>query len=180
MRRRMIVYVAQLLIYSLVSHDASADSNAQGALVDEHVRTLMTEIKQAALDGDTEKTESLMTDRYIQTDITGHCLDKKEWLETYSRPLAKLIKDGIFHWERYEESDVQVRSYGNAAIAMGRLDLKGRGARWGEKGTWVADPEAHPELALRFTRVYVREHGRWKLAAIHNAALQSPPTKAKP
>jgi len=64
--------------------------------------------------------------------------------------------------------------YGDAAIVMGTLELKGAGAGWGEQHTWVADPDAHPGATLRFTRVFIRRNGKWLLAAIHNA-LPPPP-----
>ena len=139
--------------------------------MDDDLRQVMSTLHEAALGGDTTTTETLMTDGYIQTDVTGHFLGKSEWLDTYARPLAKLIQSGAFHWDRYEESDVQVRIYGDAAVVMGILDLKGRGARWGEEGTWVSDPAARPQTTLRYTRVFIRDHGVWKLAAIHNAPM---------
>ena len=139
------------------------------------LRAVMTELHKAALAGDTETTISLMTDEYVQTDIAGHFQEKAEWLNTYSRPLAELIKAGKFHWEVYEEKDVQVRTYKDAAVVMGTLELKGTGARWGAQHTWMADPDAHLSATLRFTRVFIRRNGKWLLAAIHNALLSPPP-----
>jgi ketosteroid isomerase-like protein len=139
------------------------------------LRAVMAKLHKAALEGDTETTVSLMTDEYVQTDVSGHFQEKTEWLNTYSKPLAELIKAGKFHWEIYEEKDVQIRIYGDAAIVMGTFELKGAGARWGAQHTWVADPDAHPSATLRFTRVFIRRNGKWLLAAIHNALLLPPP-----
>jgi hypothetical protein len=86
-----------------------------------------------------------------------------------------LIKAGKFHWEVYDEKDVQIRIYNDAAVVMGTFELKGAGARWGEQHTWVADPDAHPGATLRFTRVFIRRHGKWLLAALQNALLVPPP-----
>jgi hypothetical protein len=69
--------------------------------------------------------------------------------------------------------------YGDTAIAMGRLELKGVGARPTPPHTWAADPEARPALTLRFTRVYIKRNGKWLLAAIHNAVPLPPPPSAK-
>ena len=139
------------------------------------LHAVMAELHKAALEGDTETTISLMTDEYVQTDIAGHFQEKTEWLNTYSKPLAELIKAGKFHWEVYEEKDVQVRIYKDAAVVMGRLELKGAGARWGAHHTWVADPDAHPSATLHFTRVFIRRNGKWLLAALHNAVPLPPP-----
>jgi hypothetical protein len=139
------------------------------------LRSVMAELHKAALEGDTEKTASLMTDEYVQTDISGHFQEKTEWLNTYANPLVDLIKAGKFHWEVYEEKDVQIRIYSDAAAVMGTFELKAAGARWGAQHTWVADPDAHPGATLCFTRVFIRRNGKWLLAAIHNALLLPPP-----
>jgi homoserine O-acetyltransferase len=160
------------------SAEASMKSNPASP-EEAELRAVMAELHKASLEGDTERTVSLMTDEYVQTDISGHFQEKAEWMSGYSRPLAELIKAGKFHWEVYEEKDVQIRIYGDAALVMGMLELKGVGARWGEKYTWVADPDAHPGATLRFTRVFVQRNGKWLLAAIHNAIPLPPPPPSK-
>ena len=55
-------------------------------------------------------------------------------------------------------------------VVTGRMELKGTDARADrDRHTWVVDPDAHPALTLRFTRVYVKHSGKWLLAALHNA-----------
>jgi len=106
----------------------------------------------------------------LQTDIRGYVQDKNAWLNEYFEPLAELIKAGKFHWEVFEEKDLQIRVSGNTAVVMGRMELKGTGARADRnRHTWVVDPDAHPVSTLRFTRVYVKRNGKWLLAALHNA-----------
>ena len=139
------------------------------------LRETMAELHKAALEGDTEKTASLMADDYLQTDVSGHVQDKTAWLNEYARPLAELIKSKKFRWETYEETEVHLHVYDDAAVVMGTLDLKGVGARWGAGHTWVADPNAHPSLTLSFTRVFIRRNGKWMLAAIHNVVPAPPP-----
>jgi hypothetical protein len=146
-----------------------------GPSAEAELRATMTELHKAALEGDSEKTASLMTDGYVQTDITGHFQEKTEWLDTYSKPLAELIKAGKFHWEVYDENDVQIRMYKDAAVVMGRLELKWVGGRWEAPHTLVADPGAHFSATLRSTRVFIRRNGKWLLAAIHNALPLPPP-----
>jgi hypothetical protein len=36
------------------------------------IRSVMTQIRTASLDGDSDKVSSLMADEYLQTDISGH------------------------------------------------------------------------------------------------------------
>jgi len=170
--KRLVTIHATKVTESSVKRVEAPSAEAQ-------LRATMTELHKAALEGDSEKTASLMTDEYVQTDISGHFQEKTEWLNTYSKPLAELIKAGNFHWEVYDEKDVQIRMYGDAAVVMGTFELKGVGARWGEQHTWVADPDAHPGATLRFTRVFIRRNGKWLLTAIHNALLLPSPPPAK-
>jgi uncharacterized protein (TIGR02246 family) len=142
------------------------------------LRAVIAERRKASLEGDTAKIASSMADEYLQTDIAGYVQDKSAWLNEYFKPLAELIKAGKFQWEVYEENDVQLRMYGDAAIVIGRLELKGAGARPTPQHTWVADPDARPSLTLRFTRVYIKRDGKWLLTALHNAVpLPSQATK---
>jgi ketosteroid isomerase-like protein len=139
------------------------------------LRAVMDERRKASLEGDTDKMASSLADEYLQTDINGYVQDKTAWLNEYFRPLADLIKPGKFLWDVFDEKDVQIRMYGDTAVVIGKLELKGSGARPTPQHTWVADPDAHPSVTLRFTRVFVRRNRRWLLAALHNAVPLPPP-----
>jgi uncharacterized protein DUF4440 len=139
----------------------------------------MAERHKASVEGDTEKIASSMADDYIQTDIAGYVQDKTTWLNEYFKPLAELIKAGKFRWDAFDEKDIQIRMYSDTAVVMGKLELKGVGARPAPPHTWVADPEARPNLTLHFTRVYIKRNGQWLLAALHNAVPLSLPTANK-
>ncbi len=142
---------------------------------EDELRAVMAERVKASLSGDTEAVSKLMTDDYLQTDISGHVQDKNTWLKEYFIPLAELIKAGKFRWERFDQGELQFRIYGDSAVVMGKLDAKGTGARWApEQHTWVADPTGSFAGDLRFTHVYVKRNGKWLLAALHNAVAVTP------
>jgi ketosteroid isomerase-like protein len=154
-------------------------STAQSSSAEADILAVMTERSKASIEGDVEKIASSMTDDYIQTDISGYVQNKSTWLNDYFKPLAELIKTGKFRWDVFEEKDVQIRIHGDSAVVIGRMELKGSGARPALQHTWVADPDAHPSLTLHFTRVYVKRDGKWFLSALHNAVpLQPPPPTA--
>jgi hypothetical protein len=120
-----------------------------------------------------------MTNDYLQTDIYGNVQNRTAWLHEYFEPLAELIKAGKFRWVTFEQKNEQFRVYGDSAIVMGSLELKGVGARPNrERRTWEADPSASLGGKLSFTHVYVRHNTRWLLAAIHNSMVQ-PATASK-
>jgi uncharacterized protein (TIGR02246 family) len=143
------------------------------------IRRVMAEIRSASLAGDTDKVSSLMTNEYLQTDISGHVQDKQTWFKEYFNPLAELIKAGTFRWELYDRKDVQFLIYHDSAVVIGVLEAKGRGAKWvPQSHTWAADPNANFGGTLRFTHVYVKRKGKWLLAALHNAVpVSSTPAK---
>jgi hypothetical protein len=150
-----------------------ANSSAEAEL-----RVSMAERHKASLEGDTEKIAASITDDYLQTDISGFVQNKDTWLKQYFIPLAELIKAGKFRWEMYDEKDVQIRIHGDTAIVVGTLEAKGSGARIdSNRHTWVADPNASFSGKLHFTRVYVRQNGKWMIAALHNS--MSPPAPPK-
>jgi hypothetical protein len=138
--------------------------------VEPALQVAMSERQKANLDGDTQKVELLMASEYVQTDIGGRVQNKSEWLSSYFRPLAEMIKTGQFRWEVWEETDAQTRSFGDTVVVVGKLRLKGKGASVVPGRGWVASPEGgFGPVELLFTRVWIKRNGRWLLAAVHNA-----------
>jgi len=136
----------------------------------------MAQLKTAALQGDSETTANLMTEEYLQTDISGHVQDKQDWFKNYFSPIATLIKAGKFRWDTYERKNLRFRVYGESAVVIGELEAKGSGARWmPQTQSWEADSNATFSGTLHFTHVYVKRNGRWLLAALHNAVPVSAP-----
>jgi|SRR5579859_733871 len=135
---------------------------------EEELRAFMAKLRRASIDGDVETAANSMTDDYLQTDINGYRQDKTTWLNEYFRPLAALIKAGKFHWDEYERKNLQFRFYGDCAVVIGELHAKGTGAKLGPQHTWVADPNGSFSGTLHFTHVYIKQNGKWMLAALHN------------
>ena len=66
-----------------------------------------------------------------------------------------IVQSGRMHFERYETSDVKFRIYGDAAVVTGRLQR-----RRSMNGKQVDDD-------WRFTKVYVRQSGQWRVVSFH-------------
>lgn len=143
--------------------------------VEPALQVAMAERQKANLEGDTQKIDPLMAPEYVQTDIGGRVQNKSEWLSSYFRPLAEMIKAGQFRWEVWEESDAQIRSFGDTVVVVGRLRLKGKGASVVPGRGWVASADGGiGPVELLFTRVWIKRDGRWLLAAVHNALPPQP------
>jgi len=171
LKRLMTIRAAKVSEASVKSMKGSSSEAELWAAMDER--------RKASLEGNSERIASSMADEYLQTDISGYVQDKTAWLNEYFKPLAELITAGKFHWEVYEQKDLQLRMYGDSAVVMGRLEVKGSGARPTPQHTWLADPNASFSGTLRFTHVYIKRNGKWLLAALHNAVPLPPPTPAK-
>ena len=85
---------------------------------------------------------------YTRVGPDGKRVSKSEWVST--------IKSGDVKFESIETSDVNVRVYGNAAVATYAADVKGT-----NKGQ---DVSGH----IQITRVFVKQGGKWQEEAFHS------------
>jgi hypothetical protein len=72
-------------------------------------------------------------------------------------------RTGRMRFERYETSDVKVRTYGDTAVVTGRLQR-----------TRTVDGRQRDD-DWRFTKVYTRQAGVWQVVSFH--ASDSPPSR---
>jgi uncharacterized protein (TIGR02246 family) len=78
------------------------------------------------------------------------------------RTKAQVISDftsGNLKFQSITTADVQVRVYGNTAVETGRSTMRGQ-----DKGNSIPSDN-------RFTRVWVKQQGRWQLVANHYSSL---------
>lgn len=66
-----------------------------------------------------------------------------------------VVRSGRVTFERYQTSDLRLRTLGHTAIVTGRLERSRRG------------PDGTVEDAWQFTKTYVRRDGRWRVIAFH-------------
>jgi ketosteroid isomerase-like protein len=105
--------------------------------------------------GDTAALERLLADDFVGIGPLGFMLTKEQWL---ARHAAGDLRYGSITWD-----DVQVRVYGDAAIATGRQVQEGT-----YRGRDITAP-------FRATLVFVRPSGRWLLAGLQLSPIGEPP-----
>ena len=133
------------------------------------VLAALAERDKAYLAGDETKVAQFMTEDYLQTDVLGNVLGKQAWLNEFYRPMAPLLKSGKTRYVAFERSDIVVRDFGDTMVVAGKQTLKHVGVEpWDPKITIPSD-SPRPPLTLRFTHVWIKRDGAWKLAAVHNA-----------
>ncbi len=111
--------------------------------------------------GDVAFLEETLTDDFVGIGPRGFMLTKEQWLARYQ---SGDLRQHVFTW-----NDVQVRVYGDAAIATGRQ---------AQQGTFK-DHDITGEF--RVTQVFVRQRERWLLAGLHlsptASGMAGPPTE---
>ena len=137
--RRAPLAVFAALVFLLLPLAAGAEDARQEILAADARRfDAMIKVDQAALDG-------LLADDLTYTHSTGQAETKAQFLET--------LKTGKLSYLSAQPSDVAVRLYGETAVVTGRAEIK------------AVSGGQELVLPLRFTEVWVKSGGGWKLAA---------------
>jgi ketosteroid isomerase-like protein len=135
---------------------ASYPSSAQKADPDlstkEQIKSLEEERNRAILRGDAAALDRMTSDDYTFITLRGELRTKAE--------IVKGFQSGSFKYESRTISDLNIRLYGDTAIVTGRSTQKGV-----ENGKDYSGD-------YRFTRVYVKENGRWLTVALQTTPVR--------
>jgi ketosteroid isomerase-like protein len=106
------------------------------------------------LNGDAEALDALWADDLTVTVPKMQVLTKLDALA--------FARSGKMKFQRYETTDVQARVYGDAAVVSGRLLRTRR----------IKDNEVSDDW--RFTKVYVRASGKWRVVSWQGSESPQP------
>ena len=121
---------------------AKETSKGKAGNVEEQIKTLGEEGRQAALKGDTSFQEKYLADDYVGIGVDGRVFTKSEVIQRR--------KTGAVKYESIEPRDTKVRVYGDTAIVNSLASLKGTS-------------DGKPVIGnFRTTFVYVKQKGSWK------------------
>jgi len=138
-----------LLLLAVFAH-AQSPSQKESKVVEE-IRKVDRERIQAQVSADRAALDRIYADDFIGIGPSGTLRTKKDVLSDFT--------SGSLKFQSITTDDVQVRVYGNAAVETGLSTMKGQDA-----GKVV--PEEN-----RFTRVWIKQEGRWRLVANHYSNL---------
>ncbi len=107
----------------------------------------------AYLRGDAEKIANFLTDDYTLTNSKGEISTAADDIED--------ARSGRVHYDVFENYDMKVRIYGgHTAIVTGKTKVKG-------------NAQGKPiDIIVQFTDTFVKQSGRWRLAAGHVSRLK--------
>ena len=103
------------------------------------------EYDEALVRGDAEALERIYADEFVYTTFDGEVRDKAQQIA--------FTRSGELKLESGRSDDVRVRVYGNTAVMTGRFTAKGK-----FRGAAI-------DVHERYTAVWVRSRGRWRLVA---------------
>ena len=146
--KRHFILGSFLLLAALPAH-----SQGKRSVVDE-IQKVDRERIQAQINADAVALDRIYADDFIGIGPSGTVRTKKEVLADFT--------SGSLKFQSITTDDVRIRVYGDAAVETGLSTMKGQDA-----GRVV--PEEN-----RFTRVWVKQGGRWRIVANHYSNLVKP------
>lgn len=137
----------------LASGQQQAAAKDPKAIVDQVIRRLDNERIQAQIHADAAALERIYADDFIGVGPSGTVRTKPQVISDFT--------SGDLRFQSITTDDVQVRVYENAAVETGRSTMDGQ-----DKGKAVPRD-------TRFTRVWIKQQGRWRLVANHYSSRLS-------
>jgi hypothetical protein len=155
MRRTIVVALVTLLLTIAATSVAVAQCAGPGRMVRgnatvQAIKRLETERNKALVAGDIAAIDRLYSDDYTSA------VDNT--FRTKSEVLADL-KSGVLKLAASSNDETNVRVYGNTAVVTGKSTLKRT-----DRGTEINGQ-------VYFTRVWVKQMGRWRLVANHASSV---------
>ncbi len=149
------LFMRQIFAIAVVAFSAAAIASGQeqGAIrdpkriVEQVIRKLDNERIQAQIHADAAALERIYADDFIGVGPSGTVRTKPQVISDFT--------SGDLRFQSITTDDVRVRVYGNAAVETGLSTMNGQ-----DKGNAVPHD-------TRFTRVWVKQQGRWRLVANH-------------
>ena len=142
-----------LLLLTTISADAQPKRQSETRVVEEIMKVDRERI-QAQINADAVALDRIYADDFVGIGPSGTVRTKKAVLSDFT--------SGSLKFQSITTDDVRIRVYGNAAVETGLSTMKGQDA-----GKVV--PEEN-----RFTRVWIKQGGRWRLVANHYSNLVKP------
>ena len=152
-----LLWVGMVLLLALQPAPAQmgeAEKKEKSGSVEDQVKKMADEGREAALKGDASFLEKNATDDYEFITGIGAVLSKSDAMQAR--------KSGDIKYSALEATDQKVRVHGNTAIFTATTNVKGTFKGNDISGTY------------RTTQIWVKEGGGWKLANTQSTKVQAP------
>ena len=150
-----ITVVVAFLAAAIASGQEKGEQKDQSRAVEQTIRKLDNERIQAQIHADAAALDRIYADDFIGIGPSGTVRTKPQVIADFT--------SGNLKFQSITTADVQVRVYGSAAVETGRSTMDGQ-----DKGKTVPRD-------TRFTRVWIKQQGRWQLVANHYSSRNPQP-----
>jgi len=151
MRRTLIIAILALTAASVALGQKQSAKSNQRKSVEQAIRQLDHERIQAQIGADTAALDRIYADDFIGVGPSGTVRTKAQVISDFT--------SGDLKFQSITTDDVQVRAYGNTAVETGRSTMIGQ------------DKDKAVPRDNRFTRVWVKQQGHWRLVSNHYSLL---------
>jgi len=154
MKSLAVSTVALALMISMVALAKSSDkSGGVDAKVEQTIRSLSDQGRDAALKGDASWLEKNTASEYVRVMPDGSVLGRQQAID--------MVKSGSLKYSAIEVSEQQFHQYGDTVIETLKASVK---------GTRDGNPI---DGDYRGTRTWIKQGGQWKVAAYHTSKMGS-------
>ena len=147
MRWTIVIAALVLTVTSIAQGQAPSASSDQRSAIEQAIRQLDNQRIQAQIGADAAALDRIYADDFIGVGPSGTVRTKPEVISDFTL--------GALKFQSITTDEVQVRVYENTAVETGLSTMIGQ-----DKGKAVPRD-------TRFTRVWVKQQGRWRLVANH-------------
>jgi uncharacterized protein (TIGR02246 family) len=149
---KQTILITLLAIAFSVSAFAKTVQTRNDGSVEQTIRQLENENREATLKNDASVFERLLADDWLNTNANGTVTTKAQ--------LMTLLKSGTFKISSLEYDDVVVRAYKDTAVVTGRSTS----TRMGQDNKLITGQ-------VRFTRVYVKRDSGWQVVSAQSTPI---------
>jgi uncharacterized protein (TIGR02246 family) len=151
MKWTVAIAVVTIALSSIASGQQQSPNTQETSSVEQAIRQVDKQRIQAQIDGDAVALDRIYADDFIGVGPSGAVRTKPQVLLDFT--------SGHLKFQSITTDEVQVRVYDNTAVETGVSTMVGQ-----DKGKTVPRDN-------RFTRVWVKQQGRWRLVANHYSSL---------
>ena len=147
MKCTLLITILSITVPSIAPGQEQSASRDQRSSVEQAIRQLDNERIQAQIHADAAALDRIYADDFIGVGPSGTVRTKAQVISDFT--------SGDLKFQSITTDEVQVRVYEDAAVETGLSTMVGQ-----DKGKAVPRD-------TRFTRVWVKQQGRWRLVANH-------------
>ena len=151
MRRTFVITVLVFTVGSIALGQKQSERGNSKTSVEEVIRQLDRERIQAQIGAEAVALDRIYADDFIGIGPSGTVRTKPQVIADFT--------SGNLRFQSITTDDVQLRVYGNTVVETGRSTMIGQ-----DKGKAVPRDN-------RFTRVWIKQEGRWRLVSNHYSPL---------